>query len=72
MSDNPAIYRWLSSLPDYHKTHHNDAAIAKPMQIGMTDNLPNIYQLLTVLGFLGVWIDTTFRSWVINAFCPRT
>jgi hypothetical protein len=42
-----------------------------PMQIGMTDNLPNIYQLLTVLGFLGAWIDTTFRSWVINAFCPR-
>jgi hypothetical protein len=25
-----------------------------PMQIGMTDNLPNIYPLLTVLGFLGV------------------
>jgi hypothetical protein len=46
--------------------------ILGPMQIGMTDNLPNIYQLLTVLGFLGVWIDTTFRSWVINAFCPRT
>ncbi|KAK4119361.1 hypothetical protein N657DRAFT_581839 [Parathielavia appendiculata] len=43
-----------------------------PMQIGMTDNLLNIYQLLTVLGFLGTWIDTTFRSWVINAFCPRT
>ena len=42
-----------------------------PMQIGMTDNLPNIYQLLTVLGFLGAWIDTTFRSWVINAFRPR-
>lgn len=43
-----------------------------PMQIGMTDNLPNIYQLLTVLGFLGAWIDTTFRSWVIDAFRPRT
>ncbi|KAH6630025.1 hypothetical protein B0J18DRAFT_474646 [Chaetomium sp. MPI-SDFR-AT-0129] len=41
-----------------------------PMQIGMTDNLPNIYQLLTVLGFLGAWIDTTFCSWVINAFRP--
>ncbi|KAL2201520.1 hypothetical protein P885DRAFT_65755 [Corynascus similis CBS 632.67] len=43
-----------------------------PMQIGMTDNLPNIYQLLRVLGFLGAWIDTTFRSWVINDFPPRT
>lgn len=42
-----------------------------PMQIGMTDNLPNIYQLLTVLGFLGAWIDTTFRTWVINAFRPQ-
>ncbi|AEO60307.1 hypothetical protein MYCTH_116679 [Thermothelomyces thermophilus ATCC 42464] len=43
-----------------------------PMHIGMTDNLPNIYQLLTVLRLLGAWIDTTFRSWVINAFRPQT
>ncbi|KAH6632810.1 hypothetical protein F5144DRAFT_263741 [Chaetomium tenue] len=50
----------------------NKIEIFGPMPIGMTDNLPNIYQLLTVLGFLGAWIDTTFRSWVINAFCPRT
>jgi hypothetical protein len=42
-----------------------------PMQIGMTDNLPNIYQLLTMLGFLGAWIDTTFRAWVTNAFRPQ-
>ncbi|KAK4137954.1 hypothetical protein BT67DRAFT_447641 [Trichocladium antarcticum] len=46
--------------------------VVGPMPIGMTDNLPNIYQLLTVLGFLGAWVDTTFRAWVINAFRPRT
>ena len=50
----------------------NRIEVFGPMQIGMTDNLPNIYQLLTVLRFLGAWVDTTFRSWVINAFCPRT
>ncbi|KAK0745143.1 hypothetical protein B0T21DRAFT_280455 [Apiosordaria backusii] len=43
-----------------------------PMHIGTTDNIPDIYQLLTVVGFLGDWIDTTFRSWVINVFGPWT
>ncbi len=42
------------------------------LQIGMTDNLPNIYQLLTVLGLLDAWLDTTFRSWAIDTFGPRT
>ncbi|KAH6856694.1 hypothetical protein B0I37DRAFT_403195 [Chaetomium sp. MPI-CAGE-AT-0009] len=34
--------------------------------VGKTNNPPNIYQLLTVLGLLGTWIDTTFRSWVTD------
>ncbi|KAK3339619.1 hypothetical protein B0T25DRAFT_360832 [Lasiosphaeria hispida] len=38
------------------------------MQIGMTDHLQGIYQLLTVLGQIGAWIDTTFRTWVVNSF----
>lgn len=42
------------------------------MHIGVTNNLLKVYQLLIVLRFLGAWIDTTFRSWVTNAFCPRT
>ena len=41
-----------------------------PMPIGMTDNIPNIYQLLAVLRLLATWIDTEFRSWIINAFDP--
>ncbi|KAK4032939.1 hypothetical protein C8A01DRAFT_20045, partial [Parachaetomium inaequale] len=40
------------------------------MQIGMTDNLPNIYQLLTVLGFLGAWIDTPFAPGSSMPFVP--
>ncbi|EAQ87143.1 hypothetical protein CHGG_03762 [Chaetomium globosum CBS 148.51] len=50
----------------------NKIEVFGPIQIGMTDTLRNIYKLLTVLGFLGAWIDTTFRSWVFKAFCPRT
>ncbi|KAK4042322.1 hypothetical protein C8A01DRAFT_33671 [Parachaetomium inaequale] len=39
--------------------------------IGMTDSFPNIYQLLTVLGLLGTWVDTTFCSWTTGAFGPH-
>ena len=39
--------------------------------IGMTDSFPNIYQLLTVLGLLGTWVDTTFRSWTTDTFGPH-
>jgi hypothetical protein len=39
--------------------------------IGMTDSFPNIYQLLTVLGLLGTWVDTVFRSWTTDIFGPR-
>ncbi|KAK4137026.1 hypothetical protein BT67DRAFT_432735 [Trichocladium antarcticum] len=46
--------------------------ICGALQIGMTDNLPNIYQLLTVLRSLGTWIDTTFRSWATDTFGPQT
>ncbi|KAK0753815.1 hypothetical protein B0T18DRAFT_424302 [Schizothecium vesticola] len=41
-----------------------------PMSIGKTDNIPHIYQLLAVLRLLVAWVDTEFRSWVINAFHP--
>ncbi|KAH6628464.1 hypothetical protein F5144DRAFT_594482 [Chaetomium tenue] len=41
------------------------------LPIGMTDSFPNIYQLLTVLGLLGTWVDTTFRSWATDTFGPR-
>ncbi|ATY67157.1 hypothetical protein A9K55_000435 [Cordyceps militaris] len=46
--------------------------IRGPLQIGMTDHLTRIYPLLTVLGLLSTWIDTTFRSWVTNTFMPRS
>lgn len=46
--------------------------ICGALLIGMTDNLPNIYPLLTVLGLLGTWIDTTFRSWATDTFGPQT
>ncbi|KAK1827751.1 hypothetical protein QBC39DRAFT_266464 [Podospora conica] len=44
--------------------------ICGPMPIGMTDNIPNIYQLLAVLRLLVTWIETEFRPWIINAFVP--
>ncbi|KAL2255957.1 hypothetical protein VTK26DRAFT_2427 [Humicola hyalothermophila] len=33
------------------------------LSIGMTGSLANFYQLLTVLGLLASWVDTTFRGW---------
>ncbi|KAK0639525.1 hypothetical protein B0T16DRAFT_302146, partial [Cercophora newfieldiana] len=49
---------------------HDRIVVVGPMQIGMTDNLPNIYQLLTVLAILGIWIDVDFRNWVAASFRP--
>ncbi|KAL8383527.1 hypothetical protein RB595_010636 [Gaeumannomyces hyphopodioides] len=45
--------------------------ICGALPIGMTDSFPNIYQLLTVLGLLGTWVDTTFRSWITDTFGPH-
>lgn len=38
------------------------------LRIGMTDSLHGIYQLLTALGAIGTWIETTFKTWVVNCF----
>ena len=42
------------------------------MHIGTTDTVQGIYQLLAVLRLLAEWVDTTFRVWVGNVFCPRS
>jgi len=50
--------------------HVEKINIYGPMLIGMTDNIPNIYQLLAVLQLLAAWVNTEFRSQVINGFHP--
>ncbi|KLU90758.1 hypothetical protein MAPG_10609 [Magnaporthiopsis poae ATCC 64411] len=51
-------HQWsLSILQPIGLTKSTSAVLCRS---GMTGNLPNIYQLLAVLGFLGTWIDTTF------------
>jgi hypothetical protein len=36
--------------------------------MGSTDDLSHSYQLLTLLGLLGTWVDTVFRGWTTDTF----